>query len=120
MPTAQTHVTTARASRYLVQLCEHLDQIGGHARHGDAAGSPGIQRVECSDTRGVIVFRSGQCSLAATDAGLTVSLSADDQSELERMQQMFTMRLETIGRRDGIAVDWGPSAGERDAVSPER
>ena len=109
MPSTQTHVVTERASRYLVQLCEHLEQIG-HKSRRDAGTSdshgPDVQRVEWTGTHGVIEFPFGTCHLTATDDGLTIRLTADDTAALQHLQDMFTARLETIGRRDRLVLEW--------------
>lgn len=109
MPTARADVSTDRAGRYLAQLCEHLNRIGDHARHGattHSAGPPQLRRVEWTDSHGVIEFAAGNCTLDAEDHTLTIALTADDSDELRRMQELFATRLETIGRRDGVRVTW--------------
>ena len=106
MPTAQTRIPTDRAGRYLVQLCQHLNRISGHARHGDAGGPPPIRQVEWSDSHGFIEFASGQCTLDATGDSLTINLAAADTDELREMQQTLAARLKTIGRRDNLVVTW--------------
>ena len=110
MPTAETRVLTDRASRYLVQLCEHLNELRRHAEsappHQAGARPPSVQRVEYSDTHGVITFPTAECTANATDDALTIRVSADDDATLARMQGMFAARLETIGRRDGLTVTW--------------
>lgn len=109
MPTAQTRIPTDRAGRYLAQLCQHLNQISGHTRHGSATGGgrpPQVGRAEWSDSHGVIELGSGRCTLDATSDELTVELAAVDSDELQRMQQLFSARLETIGRRDNLVVTW--------------
>jgi hypothetical protein len=46
---AEASVETERSSRYMVQLCQHLDKVG--------RAHPRMQaHVECSDDRGVIGF----------------------------------------------------------------
>jgi hypothetical protein len=109
VPTAQTRIPTDRAGRYLVQLCQHLNQISGHARHGGAtygSGPPPIRHVEWSDSHGVIEFAFGQCTLDATGDTLTINLAAGDTNELREMQQTLAARLKTIGRRDHLVVTW--------------
>ena len=109
MPTAMTRVPTDRAGRYLAQLCQHLSQISGHARHGDAtdgSGPPPIRRVEWSDSHGIIEFGSGRCTLDAASDTLTINLEAGDLNELRKLQQMLAARLTTIGRRDNLVVAW--------------
>lgn len=109
MPSAQTHIPTIRAGRYLVQLCQHLNQIDRHARHGgatDDGGTVQIRRVEYTKDHGVIEFASGTCTLDATDAALAIRLTAVHGDALLQMQQMFAARLATIGRRDNLVVIW--------------
>jgi len=109
VPIANTEVSTQRAGRYLVQLCEHLNQLSHHARHGamaDSGGPPQVRRAEWTDERGVIEFFTGQCTLDANDGTLAITLAADDADELRRMQELFTTRLETIGMRDSLTVAW--------------
>ena len=109
MPAAQSRVSTDRASRYLGQLCEHLNLVGHKSRRHGGAGSgrgPDVQRVEWIDGRGVIEFPFGTCELTAAKDGLTIRLTADDADALQHLQDMFKARLETIGRRDALVVDW--------------
>lgn len=107
MPAAQTYIRTDRASRYLAQLCEHLDHLGRNPpRHAGAGHGPQMQRVESTERHGVIEFPFGSCELAAADDGLTIRLTADDADGMQHLQEMFKVRLETIGRRDGLVVDW--------------
>jgi hypothetical protein len=109
VPTAQARIPTDRAGRYLVQLCQHLNQISGHSRHGGAADArrpPQIRHVEWSDSHGVIEFAFGQCTLDATGDTLTITLAAGDTNELREMQQTLAARLKTIGRRDNLIVTW--------------
>ena len=109
VPTAHTDVSTDRAGRYLVQLCEHLNQIRHHARHGvttDSPGPPQVRHVEWSDDHGVVELAAGRCNLDADDDTLTLTLTADDAGELRRMQDLLATRLETIGRRDNLTVTW--------------
>jgi hypothetical protein len=62
---AEARVETERASRYLVQLCQHVDKLG-RAR-------PQMQaHAECSDDRGVISVGWGQCTLRALPGVLTL------------------------------------------------
>jgi hypothetical protein len=109
VPTAQTRIPTDRAGRYLAQLCHHLNQISGHTRHGsaiDGGGPPQVRRVEWNGSHGVIEFASGRCTLDATSDELTIKLAAEDTNELQQIQQLFSARLETIGRRDNLVVTW--------------
>jgi hypothetical protein len=109
MPTAETRIPTDRGGRYLVQLCQHLSQVSGQARHGgstDGSGPPLIRRIEYSDSHGVIEFASGRCTLDATGDTLTIYLAAADVSELLVLQGMLAARLTTIGRRDNLVVAW--------------
>jgi len=107
--TAQTRIPTERASRYLTQLCQHLNQISSHPRHRGPSHSgrpPQLRRVEYDDSHGLIEFASGTCTLRATSNELTIDLAAADTNHLRQLQQLLSLRLETIGRRDNLLVTW--------------
>ncbi|MEU1273238.1 DUF2218 domain-containing protein [Streptomyces sp. NPDC005799] len=130
MPTAEAHIRTDRASRYLVQLCRHLSQMGRMRHrppvgHGGGQMPPEVQRVDYSDTDGTIRFDKGLCTLRATSGTLTLRVAADDEDALQRLQNGIAGRIEKIGRRDGLTVTWsqiqasegspGEAAGAADA-----
>lgn len=111
MPTAQAHIPTERASRYLVQFCRHLGQMSRMrhqppARHGGGDMPPTVQDVDYSDTYGVIRFDEGRFTLQATSDTLSLRVDADDEDAQQRLQNGITARLEKIGRRDGLTVTW--------------
>ncbi|MFF0018044.1 DUF2218 domain-containing protein [Streptomyces sp. NPDC005374] len=120
MPSIEAHIDTARAGRYLVQLCRHaaaMSEAEGHrsGRHGDATahgpdggGDGHVQvRSEWSDTRGVIEFAPhGRCAVDATGTGLDVRIDATDEGRLVRIRQIITEDLDRFGRRDGLVVNW--------------
>ncbi|MDQ0381987.1 DUF2218 domain-containing protein [Amycolatopsis thermophila] len=111
MPTADATISTNRASRYLTQLCRHLNQMS-RMRHRPAASHsgqapPAVDNVDWSDTAGTIRFSTGTCTLQATPDTLTLRVDADDEDALNRLQQSIARRLETIGRRDRLTVHWG-------------
>jgi hypothetical protein len=109
VPIAHAEVATERATRYLAQLCEHLNEISHHDPHGattHALGPPRVRRVEWSDDHAVIEFTAGRCTLDAGEGRLSIVLVADDADELSRMQELFARRLETVGRRDRLTVVW--------------
>ncbi|MGW4566311.1 DUF2218 domain-containing protein [Streptomyces sp. NPDC004561] len=111
MPTAEAHLATDRASRYLVQLCRHLRQMdrirhrppGGH---GVGRMKPEVQQVDYTDTHGTVRFADGQWTLDATADTLTLRVTADDEEALRRLQDGIGARIEKIGRRDGLQVQW--------------
>jgi hypothetical protein len=127
MPTAEAHIPTERASRYLVQFCRHLGQMSRMrheppARHGDGETPPTVQHVDYSDTCGVIRFDEGQFTLQATSDILSLRIDADNEDTLQRLQNGITARLEKIGRRDQLTVTWQlrqtPPGSPEDATDP--
>jgi hypothetical protein len=106
--TAVAHVETDRASRYLVQLCRHVSQMGRPGGHRSPGGhvAPEVQHVEWTDTHGTIDVGWGRCTVEATSDALTLRLESADEEGLERLQAAVAHRLETIGRRDGLKVNW--------------
>ncbi|MGW0964766.1 DUF2218 domain-containing protein [Streptomyces sp. NPDC002516] len=112
MPTAVTRLATDRASRYLVQLCSHLRQMphlshrtpgGGH---GEGGTRPEVRQVEFTDTHGTVRFSEGLWTLEATADALTLRVDAEDEDALRRLQDGIAARIEKIGRRGGLRVQW--------------
>jgi hypothetical protein len=117
MLTAEAHVETGRAGRYLDQLCRHVSRMGRHGGHAPPSRSghaaPEVQHVEWSDSDGVITTGWGRCTVQATPGALTLRVEATDEEALQRLQDRVAHRLETIGRRDGLKVNWQrPEAAE--------
>jgi hypothetical protein len=98
---AEARVETDRPSRYLDQLCRHVNKA--------TRASPGMQaHVEWSDDRGEIRFTWGRCTLRAGPGVLTLRAEAADEESLRRIQQRVADRLERFGRHDRLAVTWTP------------
>ena len=76
MPSAEAHVQTSSAGRYLARLGQHAGKMGRPQRHrprshGGSGGPPEVLRAECSETEGSIVLTGAgaPCRLApAPDA----------------------------------------------------
>lgn len=99
MLVAEAKVETERSSRYLVQLCRHVDAV--------ARSQPQMQaHVEWSDDRGVISFDWGRCTLRAVPGVLTLHVEAADEESLHELEQRVGGRLQQIGRRDHLTVTW--------------
>ena len=74
MNTATTFETD-RASCHLKSLCHHF------GRKVDA---------ECSATAGWVQFRIGRCDMTADDSKLTLTVTAEDQENLDQVVQIVT------------------------------
>jgi hypothetical protein len=117
---AEARVETERPSRYLAQLCRHVEEMGEarlhmHARpeSSDAQGDETadapprmLPRVEWSDTYGVVELGEGRCILRAESDALTLRAEAPDEKTLQSVQQRVAERLERFGRRDQLTVTW--------------
>lgn len=105
-------VATERASRYLVQLCRHLDQMTRmrhHAPVSHAGGMPPkVVSVEYSNVRGNVRFVGGQVILEASPEGLQLTVEGADEAALRSLQDGLAGRIERIGRRDALSVAWQP------------
>jgi hypothetical protein len=116
MLTAEAHVGTTRASRYLIQFCKHADAMSGHRGHGTHLGEALARRdvqvhADWSDTRGVVTFSPwGQCTITADEATLTFRAEANDEENLRQIQDIITRDLDRFARRDGLTVTWQPAA----------
>lgn len=117
MPTAEAHINTDRASRYLGQLCQHASRIknmGGLPGHrrlahvpGDAQPRPEVPtHVEWSDTQGTIGFGEGTITLQAGPGTLILRAEAVGEENLRRIQDIVTADLGRFGKRDHLAVTW--------------
>ncbi len=103
MPIAEASVVTERSSRYLVQLCQHVNHV---------ARMPGMRvQVEWSDDRGLISFGEARCTLRAHPGVLFLRAEADDEERLHELERRVADRLERIGRRDRLTVTWTSSQG---------
>ena len=113
MLTAEARVETERASRYLVQLCRHAQQMGRHSHYrarphssGDAHRAPEVHHVEWTDTHGTVRVSLGQWTMQATADALTLRAEADTEEDLKRIQELVAGRMEKIGTRDRLTVTW--------------
>lgn len=111
MLSAEARVATDRPSRYLVQLCRHIDHMRGHLHggtpaHGDGEAAFTVRRAEWSDEHGLVDFGWGRCIVQAGPGELVLHVEADDEDGLRRIQAGIARRLETIGRRDAMQVHW--------------
>lgn len=118
MHAAEARIATGRASRYLVQLHRHADQmrrmpVRPPRAHGGAM--PKVEHVEWSDTHGLIEFPWGRCTAEATEDTLTLHAEAGNEEDLRRIQEGIGRRLETIGRRDQLTLTWRPTEEPRPA-----
>lgn len=117
MPSAEAHVQTSSADRYLARLCQHAGKMGRSQRHrprnhGRSAGPPEVLHAECSETEGSIVLSWGRCALQAGPRSLTLRADAADEESLTRIQDMIAGRLEKFGRRENLRVTWHRSQTE--------
>ena len=92
-------VETARATRYLTQLCKHF------AHEADAHFIR--VRVEYDDHHGSADFGwVGTCTMQAQPEGLQLRAAAGDPIRLRVIQYILADHLERFGRRDGLHVHW--------------
>ena len=115
MLTAEARVQTEHPARYLIQLCQHVSKMGGYPRHrprshdGDG-GPPEIRHAEWSETDGIVTLNLGQWTMHATPGELRLRAEADSEENLQRIEDLVTGRLEKIGRRDHLTVNWRTEA----------
>ena len=108
---AVARVETDRALWYLGQLCTHATKMGGHLprlgthRAGGHATAE-VLHVERSGVDGVMTFSLGRCNLHAAGDRLTLRLEASSDEDLKKLQNLIGHRLQTIGSRDRVVVDW--------------
>ncbi|MEV5963928.1 DUF2218 domain-containing protein [Kribbella sp. NPDC051952] len=106
MPTWEAHVETTRAARY-------LSQLAGHFTH-----QPGGMTIVSSTSDELHIDLLGQAtwSLHATPEALVMRLQGEN---LSGMSAKVAGRIEQLGRRDGLRVQWRPSAGSGGVLTEE-
>lgn len=128
MPAAEARIHTECASRYLTQLCQHVQSIyskRGQLRHLRPDHRPGHAqsrrpeqpRVEWTQTKGKVAFADTTITLRASQAELTLRAEAGTQQELQQVQELVTGTLARIGRREGLTVAWQPADAEPQPLS---
>jgi uncharacterized protein len=91
MPQSQARVESARAGRYLGQLCKHF-----------AHKLP----VEHTEAQGRIEFPIGVCTLAAEPGVLVLNARSDSDETLVQLEGVIARHLERFAFRDTPAIDW--------------
>lgn len=105
--TARGLVRTDRAARYRDQLTAHLGHMHGtEPRHADATSMPSVKQLTHGAEATVVVFDVGQLDLVADGDCLRLVVTAEDDVMLSRLQALLATRVETIGRRDRLTVQW--------------
>jgi hypothetical protein len=90
-----TTFDTESASRHLKSLCNHF------GRKVDA---------ECNATAGWVQFRIGRCDMTADENKLALTVSAEDQKNLDQVVQIVTSHLERFAFRENPVLAWQTQA----------
>src|SRR5690242_7922249 len=111
MPAAEARIQTPNAARYLNQLSDHLGHMSRgvpadrpHGTGAGHAGAPTVSNVDRTDDQAEIQFDWGRCLLSASSDALTIRAEAADDDALARGTDLLRHRVETIGRRESLAV----------------
>ena len=89
--TSRAVVPTARGQRWVKQLASHLGRKAEVREQEDGT---------------LLVLGGGSCLMAADDAALRFSASADDAASLERVQDVVGRHLERFAAAEGLTVSW--------------
>jgi hypothetical protein len=110
MSSAEAHVPTRNAGRYLARICQHAAKMDGRLRHrprGHAGGPPPeIRHAESSGPEGTLILDRGRCTLQAAEDTLTLRAEADTEDTLTQIQTLVAARLEKLGHREQLTVTW--------------
>lgn len=116
MPSLQAQIHTERASRYLVQFCEHAAAMGGGGHnprlHPQATTARRDVQVTAawSGADGTVTFTPwGRCTLSAGPGRLTVRIDAADDGGLTQIRDIITRDLARFSTRDPLTVTWRQS-----------
>jgi hypothetical protein len=107
---AEALVRTEHADRYIAQLTRHAHQMGRHfgsvgKRHPDGA-PPQVSSVESSDAQATLTFAEGRCLVWARPDGLKLRVEAGDDQRLRRLEDGVAKRIQTLGSRERLEVQW--------------
>ena len=87
-------VATPLPARYLAQLCKHFQHK---------------LDVTFDTQSGHIVFPLGDCRLKASENILTLSVEADDQEKLAKLEDVVARHLVRFTFREEMQIDWRPA-----------
>ncbi|MPZ68927.1 MAG: DUF2218 domain-containing protein [Actinobacteria bacterium] len=106
---ANARIETKRSSRYLVQLCRHVNErIHSH---------PGVDAsIDWTHDRGVASLGPGRCTLRAEPGVLMLRAEAPDPESLRRVQERFGGLVERFGKRERLRVSWTSGRGAERSV----
>ncbi|MEU4604594.1 DUF2218 domain-containing protein [Kribbella sp. NPDC023972] len=95
MPVLEAYVGTARAARYVEQLSSHF------------AHQPGGMRL-LAEAPGELLIDLGPATwrIVAEQDRLVLRVEAADAGQLREVSDRVAERVEQIGRRDGLRVEW--------------
>lgn len=91
MKTANAHVETAKASRYLKALCNHFNRK---------------VTAEYDDNHGSVQFGFGRCEMDATPDALIIRVQAQDDENFARVKHVVADHLERFAVNDALQVQW--------------
>ena len=117
---AEARIESRRSSRYLVQLCEHLDRKAQALPDVNykAQAHPEVDaHVEWSDDRGVASFGWGRCTLRADTGVLSLRAESLDERNLQRVEELVADHLERFAKRERLTVAWSPAQRVVDEVA---
>ena len=94
MPSAEAHVATENASRYLQQLCKHWS----HKFETTFDPQNGVIRFDAERN----------LALTAGASEIHLTLTTADEATLVRMQEVVAEHLQRFAFREELAVNWRP------------
>jgi uncharacterized protein len=96
---AEARVETEDASRYLVELCEHLNQ------KAEAKPELGV-RVAWTKGNGTVDFGWGRCAMRADEDSLSLRAEADDDDGLRQVRELISRHLQKHAGDDRLTLTW--------------
>lgn len=104
MPTAAGVVRTERAEIYISRFVGHLAKLAGRGPIAHLGGHR--PQASVKDGEAVISLAGATLNLRSEPGQLSVSAEAADQAGLEKAMARFERRVESIGSREGLRVEW--------------
>lgn len=85
---ARAEIATQHASRYLQQLCKHW------SHRFDVTFTPKVGRIPFSDSAG--------CTLEAEESALALTITAEDEAGIERLERVVFDHLKRFAFREEL------------------
>ncbi|RFA29000.1 hypothetical protein CAI21_11150 [Alkalilimnicola ehrlichii] len=94
MVRSEGRVETPKASNHLMRLCKHFSRKIS---------------VQYDEHSGLALFPWGSCRFKAEEGLLTFDCESADEAGMKELQQVLTIHVGMLSRRNPLPVHWAPA-----------